>query len=347
MSKLTRSSNPLRVMPVVRRNVDRLNHAVSVAGYPLLARLVPKWRAIEVTRDVPYRPTGERAHRMDVYRPAGRGVHPALFYVHGGAFSVCSKETHRIMAYMLASNGYTVFMPNYRLGPTNVYPSQLEDVCDAFAFVLDHAPRFGGDLERLTLAGESAGANLVTALTIAAYEPRPEHFARRVRERNVTIHAVAPIYGLFDLVDMERFYRSPEKAAKMGEWVKRELRATATSYVGHPRRERALAAPLASPLRILEERAPVGSRPLPPFFTAVGTKDPLLPDARRIALALERRGTTCELHVFPGEIHAFDALLWRKAARKKWRLMHAFLDAHAKHTRPVARRAIEEVAMVP
>ena len=347
MSKLSRTHKPVMVMPAVRRGVDRFNHAISIAGYPLLSRLVPAWRDVEVVRDVPYLPTGQRAHLLDVYRPKGRGHHPAIFYVHGGAFSVCSKETHRIMAYMLSSHGYTVFMPNYRLGPTNVYPAQLEDVCDAFHYVLDNAARFGGNLDRLAVTGESAGANLATALMIAAHEHRPEAFAKRVRERNVNVRAVAPIYGLFDLVNVERLYAHPEKSAKMGEWVKRELRATATAYVGHPREERALVSPLASPLRLLEDRAPHGSRKLPPFFTAVGTKDPLLPDARRLALALERRGGTCDLHVFPGEIHAFDALLWRKAARKKWSLMLDFLDLNLRHTiKPVQMRR-DEVAIVP
>lgn len=346
MSKLVRSSTPRMLMPAVRRGVDRFNHSISIAGYPLLARLLPKWRGVEVTRDVRYAAGGGREHQMDVYRPRGGGMHPMIFYVHGGAFSLCSKETHRIMAYVLSSHGYTVFMPNYRLGPTHVYPSQIEDVCDAFCFAFDNAARFGGDVTRLALAGESAGANLVTALTLAIHDPRPEPFAKRVRDRHPRIRAVAPIYGLLDVVDVERLYAKPTTSAKMGEWVKRELRATARAYVGHPRKLRAPLAPLASPLRILEERAAHGSKPLPPFFTAVGTKDPLLPDARRLSLALEKRGVACDLHIFPGEIHAFDALLWRKAARKKWRLMVGFLDAHTRREVRVTPR-MHEVAIVP
>lgn len=346
MSKLTRSSTPLSILPTVRRGVDRFNHAISIAGYPLLTRLLPSWRAVTVVKDVPYAAGADRAHLMDVYKPQGAGPHPMVFYVHGGAFSLCSKETHRIMAYVLASHGYTVFMPNYRLGPTHVYPAQIEDVCDAFCFALDNARRFGADVQRLAVAGESAGANLVTALTLAVHEPRPEPFARRVRDRQPKVRAVAPIYGLLDVVEVERLYAKPKTDAKMHRWVKRELRATARAYVGHPRKHRALASPLASPLRLLEEHAPHGSQKLPPFFTAVGTKDPLLPDARRLSIALEKRGVSCDLHIFPGEIHAFDALLWRKAARKKWRLMLAFFDAHV--ARPVrAARPVEQVAIVP
>ena len=34
------------------------------------------------------------------------GQLPCVLYVHGGAFSMMSKDTHRIMAYVLAAQGY-------------------------------------------------------------------------------------------------------------------------------------------------------------------------------------------------------------------------------------------------
>ena len=113
----------------------------------------------------------------------------------------------------------------------------------------------------------------------------------------------------------------------MPGWVKGEIRGTAYSYLGR-RMQRALQFPLASPLLLFEQPAVPGSRPLPPFFTTVGTADPLLPDTIRLHGALERRGAECELHVFRGEIHAFNVLLWRAAARAQWGALFDFLGKH-------------------
>jgi len=44
--------------------------------------------------------------------------------------------------------------------------------------------------------------------------------------------------------------------------------------------------------------------------------------------ALAKRGTECEMHVFRGEIHAFNVLLWRAAAREQWGALFDFLEKH-------------------
>jgi acetyl esterase/lipase len=60
----------------------------------------------------------------------------------------------------------------------------------------------------------------------------------------------------------------------------------------------------------------------------VGTRDPLFRCSKRLKNALDVLGTECELHVSPGEIHGYDALVWRPEARAKWVAAHAFLDRH-------------------
>ncbi|MBV9950232.1 MAG: alpha/beta hydrolase fold domain-containing protein, partial [Myxococcales bacterium] len=107
-------------------------------------------------------------------------------------------------------------------------------------------------------------------------------------------------------------------------WAKALLRDAARSYVGPDLGGIAERCPLSSPLRIIESGAP--ERPLPPFFAAVGTRDPLLRCSKRLKSALDALGTPCELHVSPGEIHGYDAMMWRPLAKEKWRATHAFLE---------------------
>ena len=283
----------------------------------------PERYRVQLHRNIPYRDSGKRSHLLDVYRPWTRSGTPAVLYVHGGGFAVLSKETHRVMALAFASRGYTVFNINYRLGPRHRYPAAIQDAAAALEWVMDHAAEYGADPNRIILAGESAGANLVTALTIAATEPRPELFARRLYQRNPHIAAVLPIYGLLDLHDLERFNHP-----RLQRWLKMAIHRAARAYVGRPVRKYAPRAPLASPLRLLEQPKPKGARPLPPMFVACGTADPLFVDSKKLQTVVRARGGICELSIHPGEIHGFNAMVWRREARAKWRAAFRFLDRY-------------------
>jgi acetyl esterase len=275
-----------------------------------------------IERDVAYGP--DPRHRLDVYVPAQRGGRarpfPVVLYVHGGGFAMLSKETHRLMAFAFAREGYLLFNINYRHGKGHAYPTPLEDACRAVAWVHESCAQFGGDPDRIALAGESAGANLVTAAAVATAWRRPEPFARRLFDANVPLRAVVAAYGFLDLGYTTEYLANP----RMPRWAKALLRDAAESYVGPDLVSAAERCPMASPLRIIESGGPP-DRPLAPFFAAVGTRDPLLRCSKRLKAALDTLGTPCELHVAPGEIHGYDAMMWRPLAKQKWNATHAFL----------------------
>src|SRR5579883_380215 len=138
-------------------------------------RANPAKHGVEVVKDIPYRDSTLPEHRLDVYRPIKRdGPLPAVLYVHGGGFRILSKDTHWVMALAFARRGYLVFNISYRLAPEHPFPAAVEDCCTALEYLIDEAPRHGGDLSRLCFAGESAGANLVTALAVTTCFARPE-----------------------------------------------------------------------------------------------------------------------------------------------------------------------------
>jgi acetyl esterase/lipase len=300
-------------------------------GLSGLGRLVPGSDAarqgIEVLRDIPYRPTGRAAHTLDVYRPSGvRGPEPlpVVLYVHGGAFRMLSKDTHWLMGISFARRGYVVFNINYRLAPRDPFPAAVEDACAALVWVHEHAERFGGDRDRIVLAGESAGANLATSLAVACAWRRPEPWAAEIFDRGIHPVAVLPACGILQVTDTERFSRRRSLPA----FLQDRIAEVSEAYLG---REAARLADvpggldLADPLLVLERDA-TPDRPLPPFFTFVGTRDPILDDTRRLAAALTRRGVRCDIEYYPGEPHAFHALMWRRNAVACWRRSFAFLD---------------------
>jgi acetyl esterase len=304
--------------------MDRAVHAFARVRYSMPDAHPAKFD-LALERDVAYGAAHGRHNRLDAYIPmrAPRPL-PVVMYVHGGGFTMLSKDTHRVMAITIARAGYLLFNINYRQGRGHRFPEPLADACEALLWVQANCARYGGDPSRIALAGESAGGNLVTALAVAASYRRPEAYARRVFDAAPSLRAVVATYGFLDLGHTDAYLEHP----RMSRFTKALLLDAAQSYLGYDVQRAARENPMASPLRVIEGGPP--DRPLPPFFASVGTKDPLLRCSKRLKVALDGLGTECDLHVSPGEIHGYDAMVWRKAARAKWKAAHEFLDAHLK-----------------
>lgn len=287
-----------------------------------LGRVVPRARpaahGLELIADVPYLKSGLVEHTLDVYRPAGAHGLPVVFYVHGGAFRSLSKDTHWIMGLAFARRGLVVAMPNYRLAPEHRFPAGLEDTAEALRYVRQHAAAWGGDPNRIILAGESAGANLVTSLALSIAYERDEPYARVVRSLELEPLAVLAACGVFEVTNGARFAeRSPlhwfydDRYRELGEHYP-------AFHNGAP-----VLHDLLNPLLLVEREAP--RRKLPPFFLPVGDLDHLKDDHARMAAALQRHGGDVEAPVYPGEVHAFHAFIWRKRARQCWQDHFEFL----------------------
>jgi acetyl esterase len=293
-------------------------------GSRLHPRAVRGLRRADIVRDVIYADDGVGCHKLDIYRPTEQPPPwPVVLYVHGGGFTMLSKDTHWLMGLAFAHRGYVVFNVDYRLAPRHPFPAGLNDVCTAYAWVARNARSWGGDPDKLVLAGESAGANLVTALAVCACFDRPEPFAREVASSGLRPRVVLPACGLLQVSDVERFgRRRPLSVFAMDRLVGVQRAYLGSALAGGPK-----GLELADPLCVLEgDEQPC--HPLPPFFVPVGTADPLLDDTRRLAAALERRGVTCEARYYEGEVHAFHALVFRRRARQCWADMFAFTSTH-------------------
>ncbi|HKE14366.1 MAG TPA: alpha/beta hydrolase fold domain-containing protein [Kofleriaceae bacterium] len=284
----------------------------------------PERHQVDVVRDVPYLEDGLVDHRLDIYRPSVRpGPHPIVMYVHGGGFSLLSKDTHWLMALVYARCGYLVFNISYRLAPRHPFPAAIMDTLAAYEWVVASAPRLGGDLSRLVVAGESAGANLVTSLSLATAYRRPEAWARRVFDLGVSPRVAVPACGIFQVSDAQRFARR----RRLPYVVRMTLEDVAACYLRGADPTQPGGIDLADPLLVLE-RGEAPERPLPAFFLPVGTRDPLLDDTRRMRRALEALGAPVQARYYKGEMHAFHALVFRERARDCWTDIFAFLDQH-------------------
>ena len=147
--------------PVWGTDIQRHRDLVLEIYRPLLAA-APK-AGVGVTRGVPY---GAHPRQiLDVYRHGRAADVPVVLFVHGGAFVRGDKdvtdEVYANVCYYFARHGYLAVNVEYRLAPESKYPGGAEDLAAAVAWAKRCARDFGGDPERLFLAGHSAGATHV------------------------------------------------------------------------------------------------------------------------------------------------------------------------------------------
>ncbi|WP_439031340.1 alpha/beta hydrolase [Gordonia terrae] len=90
-----------------------------------------------------------------------------LLYFHGGGFVTGSRISHDAFVRRLAhGTGLDVLSVEYRLAPENPFPAAVEDAVAAWRFAVDVAPRWGLDPQRIVVAGDSAGGNLATVVSL-------------------------------------------------------------------------------------------------------------------------------------------------------------------------------------
>ncbi len=134
---------------------------------------------------------------VDVRTPdTGAAGLPVMVFVHGGSFTGGSSRAPVYDGTQLAREGAVVVVINYRLGvpgfaaiPGVVANRGLHDQIAALRWVHDNAAAFGGDPDRITLFGESAGAISVADLLVAA---PPGLIRRAVVQSGGGSHALAP-----------------------------------------------------------------------------------------------------------------------------------------------------------
>jgi acetyl esterase/lipase len=207
---------------------------------------------------------------------------PAVLYLHGGGFVVGSPETEleSASALALAANAVTISV-DYRLAPENPYPAALEDAYSALTWVADHAAELGVDVDRVAVAGSSAGACLAAAVALLARD----RSGPTIRFQ----HLVIPAFDdRLDTPSMRAFTDTPM-------WNRERAEASWRMYLGagHDGDVPVYAAPArASDLS-----------GLPPAYIAVSELDPLRDEGIAYASALLAAGVSVELHVFPGTFH--------------------------------------------
>jgi acetyl esterase len=254
-------------------------------------------------------PVGGGAIRVRLYEPEGSpGRRPLHVFFHGGGWCQGDLDQRDPRCRTVAAQaGCTVASVDYRLAPENAFPVPLEDCYAALCWLVEHADDLGVDPARVSVGGESAGANLAAVVCLLA------------RDRS----GPSISFQWLDVpaVDLTMSMSSVDRLATGYSLTKGAMERYIAAYLrDHDRRD-----PLASPLFAQDH-----SR-LPPAFITTVEYDPLSDEGRAYAEALRGAGVPVEHEHLPVLVHpsfAFTRLL--PAARDhELRAIAALRRAHA------------------
>ena len=267
-----------------------------------------------VHADIPY---GEgKANKFDLYLPADdtKETYGLVVYLHAGGFTSGDKSEDREILQWLCSKGYVAAGINYTLcseehPDANVYTQSVE-IRDSIPVVVQKAAELGYPVDRMAVAGGSAGHTLAMLYAYRDADTAP-----------------VPVKMVFGAVGPSCFYpedwscfgldKSPEAAAAMfsvmsGNPITPEM-------IGTPAYDEAV--------RDISAVAWVGGDSVPSLF-AYGAHDKVqaFPASRRLAAALEAHGVPYDYIVFPHSGHGLQND--NRQARLYYEKINEYLDTY-------------------
>lgn len=98
------------------------------------------------------------------YPRHGGQMRPSLIYVHGGAFFGGTAFTTENPCRLIAEKAdAVVWNVDYGLAPEHPYPIPCTQVYEVICWLHDHGEKYGMDIRKIAIAGDSAGGNLCAA----------------------------------------------------------------------------------------------------------------------------------------------------------------------------------------
>jgi acetyl esterase/lipase len=252
-------------LAVVTRNqqpIDRANQKADKVPHPLHDK-------IEIIANLAYAGTANPRQQLDLFLPKNRSTEkplPVVVFIHGGGWQKGDKNGGlNWVGECVASGDYAGASIGYRLTGESQWPAQIHDCKAAIRWLKGHAKEYNIDESKIGVIGTSAGGHLVSMLGTSGDVPSLEGTLGEHLEKTSRVACVVNFFGPENFVTMET---QPSTINRKGSRDCPEA-----LLLGGPISERQEVAREASPVTHI-------SKGDAPFFTAHGTKDPLVPFAQ-------------------------------------------------------------------
>jgi arylformamidase len=118
---------------------------------------------------------------------------PVLVFIHGGYWRSLDKADQSFLAPTFTQTGSCVVIPNYSLCPAVTVSDIVLQLVKAVAWVYKNIDKYGGDPQRIMVAGHSAGGHLVAMLLCCLWQKFDKTLPIDV------VKSALSISGLFEL----------------------------------------------------------------------------------------------------------------------------------------------------
>ncbi|WP_295727954.1 alpha/beta hydrolase [uncultured Muribaculum sp.] len=98
--------------------------------------------------------------KLDVYHADDTTRLPVIVWFHGGGLT----GGERFIPQELKNSGYVIVAPNYRLMPAVAIDDCIDDAASAVAWTFNNISEYGGDPDKIFVAGHSAGGYLTSMI---------------------------------------------------------------------------------------------------------------------------------------------------------------------------------------
>ena len=214
---------------------------------------------------------------------------PILIFIHGGAWVFCSMDTHENMLRYLCRKGDVIGINvGYRLAPEHKFPTAIEDCYAVLEWTQKNKELPGGSVDKVCVAGDSAGGNISAVLSLLARDRNGPDIAAQLLFYPSVSAGVSPRYPSWHKYTQGHTLK-----------FEKDINALLDYYLNSPEE--------LNDSRVSPILADCHSN-LPPALIITAEYDPFCDDGFNYAGKLKSSGVDVEYRCYEGVVHAFMSL---------------------------------------